>query len=129
MTTSEAKRVRIVAEAGVNHNGNVDIACRIAEAAHLAGADAVKFQTYQTDRLVSRDAPLAAYQRHHDGGVASQEQLLRGLELSAENFRVLSRTCARIGIDFLSTPFDCGSLRFLVSDLDVRQIKIGSGDV
>lgn len=121
--------VFVIAEAGVNHNGSLDLARQLVSAAHTAGADAVKFQTFRADTLVSEAAPLAAYQEKAIGGEQSQHQMLRALELSEDAHRALFDQCADLGLEFLSTPFDLHSLAFLSGRLGVRRIKIGSGDM
>ncbi len=121
--------VFVIAEAGVNHNGSLDLAKRLVDAAHKAGADAVKFQTFRADTLVSHAAPLAAYQEKAVGGDQSQHQMLRALELSEDAHHELFAQCRDLGLEFLSTPFDLGSLAFLAGTLGVRRLKIGSGDM
>ena len=118
----------IIAEAGVNHNGDVEIAKRIVEAAAQAGADAVKFQSFRADKVVSPGAPKAEYQLRTTGPGESQLGMLRGLELSAEAQRELHAHCAGRGVQFLSTPFDEESLDVLVA-LGVEVFKIGSGEI
>jgi sialic acid synthase SpsE len=93
-----------------------------------AGADAVKFQTFVVDRLVTRDAATAEYQQRALGGESSQYQMLARLELSEADHEMLAAHCAARGIEFMSTPFDPESARFL-KRLGVRRIKISSGDV
>jgi len=118
----------IIAEAGVNHNGSPEMARRLVDAAAEAGADCVKFQTFKTELLASRDAPKAAYQVRTTGGEESQFDMLRRLELSADAHRQLFARSREKGIMFLSTPFDPSSADFLDS-LGVAAFKIGSGDL
>ena len=118
----------IIAEAGVNHNGDPELACRLIDAAADAGADAVKFQTFKTDRLVTRNTPKAAYQRAAVGPDEDQYQMLKHLELDAETHARLERRCREKGILFLSTPFDEESAD-LLDALGVPAFKIGSGDL
>lgn len=118
----------IIAEAGVNHNGSVSLARRLVDAAAKAGADAVKFQTFKAEKLVTRDAPQAAYQKRNTGKVESQYDMLKRLELSAEAHRKLASYCRKRKIIFLSTPFDEKSAD-LLEDLDVPAFKIGSGEL
>lgn len=118
----------IVAEAGVNHNGDPESARRLVDGAFEAGADAVKFQTFKTERLVSPEAPKAAYQVRTTGAEESQFEMLKRLELPPEAHRSLLAQCRRQGIAFLSTPFDEESADFLDS-LGVPAFKIGSGEV
>lgn len=120
--------VFIVAEAGVNHNGSLDTALRLVEAAARAGADAVKFQTFRAEELVSRSAPKAAYQIQNTGETSSQFEMLRQLELDEASHRRLQDRCAEVGIDFMATPFDLVSLRLLL-DLGVKRLKISSGEI
>lgn len=118
----------IIAEAGVNHNGDLALAERLVDAAAESGADAVKFQTFRTDALVTATAAQATYQAENTGVVESQAAMLRRLELSAEAHRVLMARAAARGIAFLSTPFDLGSIDFLAS-LGLRTFKVGSGEL
>lgn len=118
----------MIAEAGVNHNGSLDLAHQLVDAAADAGADAVKFQTFRADRLASSAAPKAAYQERETGTGQSQLEMLRALELSEPAHRELLQHCTERGIEFLSSPFDTESLDFLVT-LGVRRIKLGSGEL
>ena len=119
----------IIAEAGVNHNGSPDLARRMIDAAHSAGADCIKFQTFNASALASQSAQKADYQRATTGGDESQLAMLGRLALGPDAFRDLRRHAGEAGIDFLSTPFDAESLRFLVSEIGVSRIKMGSGDL
>lgn len=122
--------VYIIAEAGVNHNGRLDLALRLCDAAKEAGADCVKFQAWQTDRIATRQTSKADYQSRNTGlADESQFDMLRKLELAYSDFTVIRDHCRRIGIDFLSTPDEEWSLRFLVEELDMPVIKVGSGEV
>ena len=118
----------VIAEAGVNHNGSYDLACRLAEKAKAAGSDCVKFQTFKPEHLVSRTAQKAEYQKATTGNADSQLEMLRALELSYSDFIHLKAHCEGIGITFLSTPFDLESLAFL-DELGVPFWKIPSGEV
>lgn len=120
--------VYIIAEAGVNHNGNLDLALKLCDAAKEAGVDAVKFQTWKTENIVTASARQAAYQTENTGKEESQYDMLKGLELSYDHFRTIQDYCKKIGIDFLSTPDEEESLEFLVS-LGLPFIKVGSGEV
>jgi len=123
-----ADRVFVIAEAGVNHNGSLDRALAMVDAAAGSGADAVKFQTFKAERLVSRAARKADYQVANTGEGGSQLEMLRRLELSeADHVAIRDRCCAR-GIEFMSTAFDQASMQFLVG-LGMRAIKIPSGDL
>ncbi len=119
----------VIAEAGVNHNGDPRLAADLIDAAAAAGADAVKFQTFRAEALVTATAPRAAYQQVNDpGGASSQRAMLNALELSADEHRsLLARTHDR-GLVFLSTPFDSGSAD-LLDELGVPAFKVSSGDL
>ena len=119
----------IIAEAGVNHNGELSRALQLCDAAREAGANAVKFQTWKTERIVTASARMAAYQKENTAASDdSQYRMLKALELSYEDFRTIRDHCREIGICFLSTPDEVESLRFLV-ELGVPLIKVGSGEV
>lgn len=119
--------VYIIAEAGVNHNGSFDLACRLVDAAKAAGADCIKFQTFRAQNLVSRNAGKADYQKDTTGD-GSQADMLTKLELSYDAFSRLKQYCKEVGITFLSTPFDLESAAFL-DELGVPFWKIPSGEV
>lgn len=119
--------VYIIAEAGVNHNGSFDLACRLVDAAKTAGADCIKFQTFRAQNLVSRNAGKADYQKDTTGD-GSQADMLTKLELSYDAFSRLKQYCGEVGITFLSTPFDLESAAFL-DELGVPFWKIPSGEV
>jgi N-acetylneuraminate synthase len=121
-------RVFVIAEAGVNHNGSLELALELAGVAASAGADAVKFQTFSATELVSARARMADYQVRNTGTERTQLQMLRELELSIDAHHALTARCRDLGIAFMSTPFDVESLRFL-SKLDMPAIKISSGDL
>ncbi len=118
----------VIAEAGVNHNGDPVLARRLIDAAADAGADAVKFQTFSADTLATHAAPMADYQRTAIGEGRSQQNMLRALELAPGDYADLKAYAEDREIEFISTPFDCASLRFLVDDLKVATLKIGSGN-
>lgn len=120
-------RTLIIAEAGVNHNGCIDRAVRMVSVAHNAGADVIKFQTFRAEDLVTDYAAKAAYQTETDGE-SSQYDMLRRLELSDDDFRLLRDECERIGIGFMSTPFSLSAARFL-HKLGMKTWKIASGEV
>jgi len=122
-------RVFIVAEAGVNHNGSLDRALRLIDEAARAGADAVKFQTFRSEKVISRGAVKAEYQTKNTGSNESQLDMVRKLELGHADHRKLVAHCRRAGILFRSTPFDVESLRFLARGLRVPQLKIPSGEI
>ncbi|MBP3754184.1 MAG: N-acetylneuraminate synthase [Lachnospiraceae bacterium] len=117
----------IIAEAGVNHNGSFELACKLVDAAKEAGADCVKFQTFKAKNLVSNNAQKANYQKETTGE-GSQEDMLKKLELSYDEFLGLKKYCDGVGISFLSTPFDLESIVFLNS-IDMPFWKIPSGEV
>ena len=118
----------IIAEAGVNHNGDVEIAKKLCQAAKEAGADVVKFQTWITEKIITRNVDQAEYQRENTGRNESQFNMLKSLELSYDEFTEVKKYCDEIGITFASTADEEDSLDFLV-DLGIPFIKIGSGDV
>ncbi len=119
----------IIAESGVNHNGSMDLARDLIEVAAEAGVDAIKFQTFRSQDLVAGDAPKADYQTETTDAEESQAEMLRRLELSPEQHHIIAEHCAENDLQFLSTPFDAQSARFLVDEFDVPRIKIGSGEL
>jgi N-acetylneuraminate synthase len=121
--------VRVIAEAGVNHNGDSARALAMVDAAADAGADAVKFQTFRAENLARANAPKAPYQAAAEGGDESQLAMLKRLEFSREAHRAALARCHAKGIAFLSTPFDLESLDFLVHDLGVSELKLGSSEI
>jgi len=118
----------IVAEAGVNHNGDVSLAKKLIDVAKEAGADAVKFQTFQAEGLVTKRAEKAPYQKETTGTRESQFEMLKSLELSQRDFRGLFVYSRKKGIIFLATPFDSESVDFL-EGLGVPAFKVGSGEI
>lgn len=118
----------LIAEAGVNHNGSLERAMQLVEAAAVAGADAVKFQTFRSGSLVSAFAQKAGYQAETTGRDGGQLAMLRELELSPEHHHRLAERCRDLGISFMSTAFDFDSLRFLAG-FDMPAMKIPSGDL
>lgn len=121
-------RVVIIAEAGVNHNGDLKLANQLIDIAAAAGADFVKFQTFSAERLVTRIAKKADYQVQETGGKESQFEMLRRLELTAEMHQELIAHCAARNISFFSTGFDIESVDLLVS-LGQDHFKIPSGEI
>lgn len=119
----------IIAEAGVNHNGSFDLAHRLVEEAAAAKADAVKFQTYKTKNLASKNAQKADYQKTVTGSDTSQFEMLKTLELDFIAFKQLKTLCDSLRIEFLSTAFDLESLNFLKDEVGVSRLKISSGDL
>lgn len=121
--------VFIIAEAGVNHNGDLETARQLIDAAVAAGADAVKFQTFKAENLVTQQAGKAAYQKITTDADENQLAMLKRLELKYELHFELLDYCRQWGIEFLSTAFDFESLDFLVRELDVKTLKIPSGEI
>jgi len=123
------KHVFIIAEAGVNHNGSLELAKELVDIAAESGADAVKFQTFKTEKIISRYAPKAEYQIKTTGEMESQLEMVKKLELSSSQFLELAKYCSVKGIEFMSTPFDMDSVDFLAEELQVVRLKIGSGEI
>lgn len=120
--------IRIIAEAGVNHNGSIELAKQMVEQAKAAGADYIKFQTFRPEALVSKYAEKAAYQKETTGAGESQLEMLQKLALKQEQFCELKKYCEQVGIGFLSTPFDLESIDFL-EGLHMDFWKIPSGEI
>lgn len=120
-------KVLIIAEAGVNHNGDINLARQLVDKAKEAGADIIKFQTFKLDSIVSKFAEMADYQKDNIGIVESQKEMLKKITLPYEAFLELYKYCNKKEIQFLSTPFDIGSIHFL-NDM-VPFWKIPSGEV
>lgn len=120
--------VKIIAEAGVNHNGSLDRALELVEIAAECKVDAVKFQTFKADSIVSKNAAKANYQVGKSSG-ETQADMLKSLELSHDEFIEIANFSRSKGIEFISTPFDVDSLNFLVSTIGVDTLKISSGDI
>lgn len=126
---NSSRHVIIIAEAGVNHNGSMEMARQLIDAAAEAGVDYVKFQTFKADKLVTRAARQAEYQKRNIGdGADSQYEMLRKLELSEEDHRELKEYCRQKGVRFLSTAFDLESVEFL-HELCPGLWKIPSGEI
>lgn len=121
-------RTLIIAEAGVNHNGSVQLAKKLVDIACEAGADIVKFQTFKAENLVTQSAVMADYQIQNLGQDSSQFDMLKKLELSYLDFLDLKTYCDQKGIEFISTPFDFESIDFL-SQLNMKYWKIPSGEL
>lgn len=122
------RRTYIIAEAGVNHNGRLDLALKLCDAAKEAGVDAVKFQTWKTEKIVTKSAAKAVYQEVNTGAEQNQFEMLKALELSYSEFVQIRDYCNKIGIQFLSTPDTEEDMDFLLG-LGVPVLKIGSGEV
>jgi N-acetylneuraminate synthase len=121
--------VTVIAEIGVNHNGDMDLARRLIDGAAEAGAQYAKFQSFKAADLVTRTAPKAGYQLRTTSTAESQLEMLRGYELSEDQHHLLKRHCEDRGIAFLSSAFDPASLEFLLTELRLDVIKFGSGEL
>ena len=121
-------KVYIIAEAGVNHNGSLDIAKTLGDEAKKSGADCIKFQTFIAENIISKNAKQAKYQTKNIGKEQSQLEMIKKLELSFEDFKQLNNYCIEKNIDFLSTAFDLESIDFLES-LSMNTWKIPSGEI
>lgn len=120
--------VYIIAEAGVNHNGNIKLAKELVDMAKQCGADAVKFQTFKAEESTGEKADKAEYQKKNDVTEESQFEMIKKLELPFGDFKILKQYCDKLKIDFISTPDGEQSLKCLI-DLDVLKIKIGSTEI
>ncbi len=116
----------VIAEIGVNHDGDIEQARRLIEAARASGASAAKFQVFSADQLVTADGKTAAYQAHC--GARSQRELLRDLELSHDDFAALAQHCQEVGIAFMATPFDPQDVQ-VVANLNAPAVKVASPDL
>lgn len=121
-------RCTIIAEIGVNHNGDLGLAKELVDAAAEASADVVKFQVFTPEAVIARSAPKADYQKATTDAAGSQLEMVRKLALGDQAFWDLRRHCEQRNIEFLASPFDLGSIDFLVS-LGVSSIKIPSGEI
>ncbi|MTI84029.1 MAG: N-acetylneuraminate synthase [Firmicutes bacterium] len=119
----------VIAEAGVNHNGSIDLAIQLIDVAVEAGADAVKFQTFKADQMMSGNAPKAEYQTNGTNIDETQFEMIRKLELNESTHKTLTEYCNQREIEFLSTPFDIPSLDLLSTQFNLSRIKISSGDI
>lgn len=127
--TTKSERVYVIAEAGVNHNGSVDMARQLIDVAAAAGADAVKFQTFRAESLVTRHAPKAQYQKQTTSAGENQFDMIKRLELTEDDHLQLIAYAQERHIEFLSTPFDTQSLHLLTGRFGLRTIKVSSGDI
>jgi len=118
----------IIAEAGVNHNGSIEIAKKLIDTAANAGVDIVKFQTFKTENLVTKKAKKAEYQSKNTDTNESQFDMIKKLELDRKSHEILMDYCSQKNIEFLSTPFDFESIELLV-DLGIKRFKIPSGEI
>lgn len=121
--------ILIIAEAGVNHNGSLERALELIDVAADAGADIVKFQTFKSEAVISRFAVKADYQIKSTGASETQLEMVKKLELDDKAHHVLADHCKKRSIQFMSTPFDLGSVDLLVKDLKVERLKISSGEI
>ncbi len=127
MNGIDTSKVFIIAEAGVNHNGSLDLAYQLIDVAKDTGADAVKFQTFKAENMASKFADKAKYQKKTTGSDKSQLEMIKELEISFADFVKLKKYCDKKGIMFLSTPFDHQSIDFLYNLVDIY--KIPSGEI
>ena len=124
-----SKPAYVIAEAGVNHNGDLDQALALVDAAAKVGADAVKFQTFKPEALASHYAAQADYQIRNEGDSGSQLAMLKRLALSFDDHHALLARCKERDIEFLSSPFDSDSARFLIDEIKLPRLKLGSGEL
>lgn len=127
--TNQRGGAYVIAEAGVNHNGDPDNAFALLETAAAAGANAIKFQTFKAASLVTESANMAEYQKANTGRTESQLEMLTRLELTQEDHLRLVERARELGIDFLSTAFDSESLSFLTQTIGVKTLKVASGEI
>lgn len=123
------KQVYIIAEAGVNHNGDIELARKLVRVGAKAGVDAVKFQTFRPTKVVTETADKAVYQKVTTGTRENQLEMLKKLILRDKDYIELQQLCKKCGVDFISTPFDSESLSFLVSSVEMPFIKVPSGEI
>ena len=123
------EKIFVIAEAGVNHNGSPDLACKLVEIASQAGANAVKFQLFNAKEIVTREAERAEYQKKNSGDSSSQLEMLKNLELPKEVHTELKALSKKLGIEYMCTAFDSQSLDFLADELDVNTLKVASGEI
>ena len=124
----KTNKIIIIAEAGVNHNGNLEVAKQLIKNASIAGADIIKFQSFTSEKLTTKSAKIASYQIINSDSNDSQFELLKKLELNKENFYEIKSYCDELNIEFCSTAFDVENLNFLLS-LGIKRIKIPSGEI
>ncbi|MDP3517066.1 MAG: N-acetylneuraminate synthase [Pseudohongiella sp.] len=126
---SNLNKCYLIAEIGVNHNGDITLAKEMIRAAKTSGADAVKFQTFKAERLVSEGTPKVNYQKSTTSPDESHYEMIRKLELSEQDHIILKEFCDEVGIEFMSTPYDIESARFLHEIIGVKLFKTASADV
>ncbi len=122
------KKIKIIAEIGVNHNGNLNLALEMIEAAAKSGADIVKFQTYTSENLILKQIPKTNYQKKNSKLSESQYSMLKRLELSRKYYDEIIKSCKKNRVEFLSSAFDIENLKFLLN-LNIKRIKIPSGEI
>lgn len=122
-------RTIIIAEAGVNHNGSLERALEMIDVAANAGADIIKFQTFNAKQVIGQNTPKANYQVRNTGDAESMLEMAQKLELDSDAHHALMYHCKERNIEFLSSPFDIQSLNFLIEDLNLTKVKIGSGEI
>ncbi|MDC0519372.1 N-acetylneuraminate synthase [Candidatus Pelagibacter ubique] len=123
------EKIYIIAEIGVNHNGNISLAKKLIKEAKNSGADAVKFQSFKTDALVTRFAKQAPYQKKNLGMKEQQFKMLKRYELKDKDYKILYKECQKLKIDFISSVFDEGSVDFIKKKIKSKIIKIPSGEI
>lgn len=128
MNFSKLSRVYIIAEAGVNHNGSLKRAFAMIKSAKKAGADAIKFQSFSADKLALKQTPKTKYQTKNLKSKITHHKMLKGLEFNNKQIQSLIQKCRKFSIDFLSTPYDVGSAKFLLKQ-NIKTIKIASADI
>ena len=129
MSFKLSKKIYIIAEIGVNHNGKTSLAKKLILAAKRAGADAVKFQNFTADKLSTKNAKKAPYQIKNTKNNKSQYSMLKSLELKKKDYFKLKNFSKKIKIDFISSVFDQESISFLLDELKLKKIKIPSGEI
>tara|TARA_B100001540_G_C15742364_1_gene612891 strand:+ start:161 stop:1189 length:1029 start_codon:yes stop_codon:yes gene_type:complete len=127
MNLNKKKSTFVIAEVGINHNGNMNIAKKLINQAKIAGANAVKFQSYNTDILIKKDAPKMDYQKKNDKTKETQYQMLKRSELSIDDHKFLIKECKKNKIYFISTPYDIDNFNLLIKN-KIKLIKIASTD-
>ena len=128
MSNTEYTRCLVVAEIGVNHSGDVELAKKMVRAAKAAGADSVKFQTFSAESLVTHGTPKVRYQQVTTREEETHFDMIKGLEFAREDHLPVLKYCRQLGIDFISTPYDVDSAEFLVG-LGLNTIKTASADI
>ena len=123
------KKIKIIAEIGVNHNGKLKLAKKLIDEAKKAGADYIKFQSFNPEMMVTKNLDLAEYQKKQSGSNRRMLDMLNHYKLDYETQLNLSKYCKRKDIEFISSPFDINSLDFLVKKIKVKTIKIASGEI